>query len=221
MKDCILFFVKYPTPGEVKTRLAKDSSPELAAEFYSVFVEEKLSELAENTEADIIVCHAPESARKDMPDWLGTSYRYIGQKGTDLGIRMENGFREAFFMGYGRVVLVGSDIPALTADIIQEALNALSPDTAALGPADDGGYYLIGFQKGSLVPDIFHHMEWSTDLVFQQTVSRLEEAGTAVHELPQLEDTDTIEDVETLIALGSMGPLGPKSLAMARKLTGM
>ncbi|SOB59831.1 conserved protein of unknown function [Pseudodesulfovibrio profundus] len=220
MKDCILFFAKYPMPGEVKTRLAEGSFPELAAEFYATFVEDKLEELLAECSSDIIVCFAPEKAGGAMRDWLGSELRYIGQKGTDLGRRMENAFREAFFMGYERVVLVGSDIPALSASILQEALDSLTPEQPCIGPADDGGYYCIGFHKLGFIPDVFKNMEWSTDLVLQQTVSILEDKGMQYHELPPLADTDTIEDVETMVALGTSGPLKPRSLALARKLVG-
>lgn len=221
MSDCILFFVKYPTPGEVKTRLAEKSSPELAAEFYKVFVEEKLAELAGCCHADIIIFHTPEASGADMVDWLGADRRYLIQKGSDLGRRMENAFREAFFMHYERVVLVGSDIPGMTPAIITAGLNALTPDTASLGPADDGGYYLMGFHKNGFVPEIFRDMEWSTQDVFQHTVNRIRSAGKSYVELDRLEDTDTMEDVETLVALGTKGPLGGKALAAAKKLIGM
>jgi len=221
MKDCILFYVKYPEPGEVKTRLADDCSPELAAEFYTVLVEEKLAELSKGCEADILICYAPEKARRQMTEWLGKDYRYIAQKGSDLGRRMENGFREAFFMGYDRVVLVGSDIPGLTPEIINEGLTQLIPETASLGPADDGGYYLIGFPRSGIVPTIFQNMDWSTDTVFQTTLTRLEDNGATCHILPSLEDIDTYEDLETLAALGSAGPLSNKALQVARKITGM
>lgn len=218
MKDCVLFFVKYPVPGEVKTRLARNSSPELVAEFYATFVEEKLAELVDGCAADIIICHAPEKAGPAMRDWLGENHRYIGQKGTDLGRRMENGLREAFFMGYDRVVLAGSDIPGLTPAILAEGLDALTETTATIGPADDGGYYCIGFHKKGFKPEVFRNMEWSTSSVFDKTISGFEKAKLDYHVLPPLEDTDTIEDVETLIALGSAGPLGPRTMAEARRL---
>ncbi len=221
MNDCLLFFVKYPEPGEVKTRLAEDTSPEMAAEFYEVFAAEKLVELNVSTDFDVVVAFAPEIRKDDMPDWLGDDNQYIGQKGGELGRRMENAFREAFLLGYERVVLAGSDIPGLTPAIVAEGLNSLTTDTACIGPADDGGYYLIGFHKQGFVPQVFRSMEWSTEDVFQQTAKRLDDSGKAYVELPRLEDTDTLEDVETLAALGSVGPLGGKALALARKMTGM
>ncbi|QGY40173.1 DUF2064 domain-containing protein [Pseudodesulfovibrio cashew] len=220
MNDCVLFFVKYPEPGEVKTRLAENSSPELAAEFYATFVEEKFEELLSGCKAKIIVCFAPETAGQAMRDWLGEYHRYVGQKGADLGRRMENGFREAFFMKYERVVLAGSDVPGLSPAIIEEALEALTPDTACLGPADDGGYYLIGFHRKGFVPEVFRNIDWSTERVFEQTASLISGQGMKTHILPNLEDMDTLEDVETLIALGSAGPLGTRSIAEARRLLG-
>jgi len=221
MKACILFFVKYPEPGEVKTRLAEETSPELAAEFYSVFAKEKLAELSAGCDADVLIFYAPETARNDMADWLGPEHRYLAQKGVDLGRRMENGFREAFFMGYEAGVLVGSDIPGLSPEIIREGLESLTPETVSIGPADDGGYYLIGFHKGGFKPDVFRNMPWSTEDVLQYTANRLEDMGMERVELVRLEDTDTLEDVETLAALGTVGPLGGNALAVAKKLSGM
>lgn len=221
MSECILFFVKYPEPGEVKTRLAEDTSPEGAAEFYRVFVEEKFAELDESCEADILVFYTPENIRNQMGAWLGRDTRYLAQKGAELGRRMENAFREAFFMGYEKCVLVGSDVPGLNTDIITVALQSLTPETASIGPADDGGYYLIGFHKKGFVPEVFREMEWSTEHVFQNTVDRLDGLGVEWVELDRLEDTDTLDDVETLAALGTASPLGGRALAVVKKLTGM
>jgi rSAM/selenodomain-associated transferase 1 len=221
MSDCVLFFVKYPEPGAVKTRLAVDSSPELAAEFYKVFVEEKLAELAGSVDAEIIVFFAPETARRAMGDWLGTGRRYIAQKGADLGRRMENGFREAFFMGYERVVLVGSDIPGLTPDLLAQGLTPLTPERASLGPAEDGGYYLIGFHRKGFVPEVFRDMAWSERDVLQVTLRRLAQAGRACVELDPLEDVDTLEDLQTMVALGRSGPLRGRSMELAKRLAGL
>lgn len=220
-KECVIFFVKLPVPGEVKTRLAEDTSPEGAARFYAVFAEEKLAELKGGCAADIIVCFTPEAARAEVAEWLGPDHRYIAQKGADFGRRMENAFREVFFMGYERAVLAGSDIPGLTPVILSDALESLTPETACLGPAEDGGYYCIGFHKQGFTPEVFRNMEWSTPEVFQRTVNQFDALGRKWVELVQLDDTDTLEDVETLVALGRSGPLGGKALETAKKLTGM
>lgn len=221
MRDCVLFFVKYPEPGMVKTRIADMSSPEDAADFYRVFVEEKLAELKAGCDADIVVCHHPENAGAAMREWLGKGVRYFGQKGGDLGRRMENAFREAFFLGYDRVVLAGSDIPGLSGDIVSAALEGLDSNTASIGPAGDGGYYILGFHRAGFVPEVFRQVAWSTDDVFSVTVDRLNMSGKRCAGLPQLDDLDTIEDVEELIALGNSSGLHGRVLEKARKLIGM
>ncbi|WP_054650507.1 TIGR04282 family arsenosugar biosynthesis glycosyltransferase [Salidesulfovibrio brasiliensis] len=151
MNGCILLFVKLPIPGRVKTRLASETSDEAACELYRALVEGVLARL-EALEVDVVVCYAPEDARPQMVEWLGTDKFYLSQKGADLGRRMENAFRETFFMGYDRAVLVGSDIPGLDAEECMSALRALSPKRASVGAAGDGGYYLIGFDRRNFVP---------------------------------------------------------------------
>lgn len=220
MIDCTLFFVKYPMPGQVKTRLGQASTPELAAEFYATFVEEKLAEFDGAVQSDLFIMHSPEKAGQAMADWLGKEHNFIGQKGPNLGRRMENAFREIFFMGYDRAVLVGSDIPGLTPEIINLALVGLTPERAALGPSGDGGYYLVGFHRDGFVPEIFHTDVWSVSDVFQRAHGGLVSAGKQLVDLPVLEDLDTLEDVETMVALGGLGPLGGRSLESARRLLG-
>ena len=221
MSNCIIFFVKYPEPGEVKTRLAEESSAEGAAEFYKSFVEDKLAELKDVSDADLIVFHSPESAGPAMAQWLGPDYRLIAQKGAELGRRMENAFREAFFMGYERAVLIGSDIPGLTPEIVNTALVYLEPGRACIGPAGDGGYYLIGFHRKAFEARIFQKMEWSRVDIYQRTINRLEEMNADFTELDRLDDMDTFEDVETMVALGLAGPLKGRVLELARKLVGI
>ncbi len=219
-EKCVLFFIKYPEPGSVKTRLAEGSSPELAAEFYRVFVEEKLAELEAGADGDLIVFFTPESRRDGVRDWLGPGRRLVAQKGADLGRRMENGFREAFFMGYERVVLVGSDIPGLTPEIVNRGLDCIEPDRASLGPAGDGGYYLIGFHAAGFAPEVFRTGEWSTPGVYERAFNVLTGAGLCYTELEGLDDVDTMDDVDTLLALGTLGPLKGRALEMARRLAG-
>jgi rSAM/selenodomain-associated transferase 1 len=224
MSDCILFFVKYPEPGAVKTRLAEGSSPELAAAFYQALVEDKLAELdglAQARYTELIVCYAPLTAGADMERWLGTAHRLLPQKGSDLGRRMENGFREAFFMGHERVVLAGSDIPGLTPEIIRQGLEGLTPDRAVIGPAEDGGYYLIGFHRAGFAPGVFRDMAWSEGSVYRQTLARLAEAGLAWTELAHLDDLDTLEDLQTMVALGRSGPLRGRLMELAVRLAGL
>lgn len=221
MSDCILYFVKYPHPGEVKTRLADGCSAELAAEFYRVFARKKLIEIAVTPKADMFVCYFPETMRRETVEWLGASHKYISQKGADLGRRMENAFREVFFMGYDRVVLVGSDIPGLTPDILRAGLDSLNAGSACIGPAGDGGYYLVGFHRHSFVPEVFHDMQWSREEVGQRTVNRFAALDVECTRLEPLDDIDTIRDLEEMVALGENGSLKGEVLELAQRLTRM
>ncbi|RWU02784.1 DUF2064 domain-containing protein [Pseudodesulfovibrio sp. S3] len=137
-----------------------------------------------------------------------------------LGRRMENGFREVFHMGYERAVLVGSDIPGLTPDIVNRGLAALTPEKAAFGPAGDGGYYLIGFHRNGFFPEVFKAEEWSDAAVFQRAFNLITGSGLKFAELDRLDDMDTMDDIETMLALGSAGPLRGRTLDLARKLIG-
>ena len=108
----ILFFVKYPEPGEVKTRLAATIGPDKAAELYAHFVLDLLAKL-ESTQLPFKVCFYPEQKRDLMIGWLGDGYEYSLQKGVGLGERMATAFRDAFAGGHRRVILMGSDFPDL------------------------------------------------------------------------------------------------------------
>lgn len=220
-RDCILFFVKNPVPGEVKTRLAEDSSPEGAAHFYAVFAEEKLVELADGCDGDVFVYYTPQTVKNAMVDWLGQGHRYLAQKGNSFGRRMENAFREVFFMGYERAILVVSDVPGLTPAIVTEGRDALTPETPVVGPAENGGYYCIAFHKKGFAPEVFRDVAGDTADTFQLTTNRLDSLGLKWVALPSLENTNTLEDVETLTALGLSGPLGKQALEAARKLVGV
>jgi rSAM/selenodomain-associated transferase 1 len=146
------------------------------------------------------ICFTPPDARDRIREWLGQGYRAFPQTGDDLGDRMENAFGQVFSEGVGDVLLIGSDIPGLTAEVIEEAFTVLLKNEAVIGPAGDGGYYLIGFKKRSFEPIIFHEMIWSTKTVFRETLDKLLNASLKVHVLPELTDVDTVEDLKTLMS---------------------
>jgi hypothetical protein len=120
------------------------------------------------------------------------------QQGEDLGERMKNGFVEAFAMDFKRVVLIGSDIPDLSLELIDEAFTSLREKDAVIGPSLDGGYYLIGFKNKTFSSQVFKGIPWSTERIFEQTTKILEREGLTVHFLKPLRDIDTIEDLRNL-----------------------
>ena len=196
-KNCILFFVKYPEQGKVKTRLSAEIGAVAAVELYRSFILDVLSML-EKSGIQFQICFSPENSREKFIEWLGDAYSYMPQQGEDLGQRMENALRQAFVQGFSRAVLIGSDIPDLTVELMKEAFSSLRTHDAVIGPAFDGGYYLIGFNRDTLLSEVFEGIEWSTDTVFAETLKRMEDADLKVHQLPQRRDIDTLTDLRNL-----------------------
>jgi len=194
---CLLFFVKHPQRGKVKTRLAAVIGDDSAVSVYKNMVEQMLPKLKKGT-FPLYICFFPKNAQKPIEHWLGKQYCYVPQKGKDLGERMRNGLAEAFSMGYKRVVLIGSDIPGLRIKYINEAFKSLKEMDAVIGPAYDGGYYLIGFKEKTFSPQIFEGIAWGTKNVFNETMKTLKRIRRVVHILPYQRDIDTAEDLRPL-----------------------
>ena len=194
---CLLFFIKNPEKGRVKTRLASVIGDGMAVKLYRRFLLEMLSTLNRGTFL-FTLCFYPVDSLNDLKQWLGDHYLYTPQNGENLGERMKNSFMETFAMGFKRVVLIGSDIPHLPLEFIEEAFTSLKEKDAVIGPSLDGGYYLIGFKDKTFSPQVFKGVPWSTERVFEQTTKRLEREGLAVHFLKPLRDIDTIEDLRNL-----------------------
>jgi rSAM/selenodomain-associated transferase 1 len=191
---CLLFFIKNPEKGKVKTRLASAIGDEMAAKLYKRFLLEMLFTLNRGTFL-FYLCYYPVDSLNDLKDWLGDHYLYMPQIGENLGERMKNGFLEAFSMNFKRVVLVGSDIPDLPLDFIEEAFTSLQEQDGVIGPSFDGGYYLIGFKNKSFSPRVFDGIRWGTKSVFEETLKVLKREELTVHTLKPLRDIDTAGDL--------------------------
>jgi len=198
-KRCVILFVKLPEKGRVKSRLAQRMNEDLVLRFYENMVLDTIDMLTRGR-FPFRVCFTPPDAGDRILEWLGQGYRAFPQNGDDLGDRMENAFEHVFSEGAEDALLIGSDIPGLTFEVMDEAFNALLKNEAVIGPAGDGGYYLIGFKKGPFEPVIFHDMVWSTKTVFRETMDKLHDASLKVHVLPELTDVDTVEDLKTLMS---------------------
>jgi rSAM/selenodomain-associated transferase 1 len=191
---CLLFFIKNPEKGKVKTRLASAVGGEMAVRLYKRFLLEMLSTLNKGTFL-FYLCLYPADALEDLRKWLGEEYLYMTQQGEDLGERMKNGFMEALAMKFKRVVLIGSDIPDLPLEFIEEAFTSLQEKDVVIGPSLDGGYYLIGFKDKTFSARVFEGIHWSTESVFEKTLKVLKQEGLTVHTLQPLRDIDTVEDL--------------------------
>jgi rSAM/selenodomain-associated transferase 1 len=200
-QDCILFFVKSPEQTTVKSRLAEAVGVKMAQELYRNFVLDMLDTLSDVTmegRHDLKVCFHPPKAGPDIRAWLGDACDYEPQQGNDLGERMQNAFQSSFASGYRRVLLLGSDAPDLTSEIITEGLSRLTTHAAVIGPAGDGGYYLLGFQSQTFLPAIFSGMPWSTGEVYARTREVFRRTHTNVFVLPTWRDIDTLSDLQHL-----------------------
>ena len=195
---CILLFVKYPEKGNVKTRLAKTLDETVVRELYQNFVYDSL-DLIESLHLPFFICFSPETAQDKMRAWLGELYHFIPQEGNDLGERMKNSFLQTFTEGFNTVVLLGSDTPDLPVHFIKQAIQALRTNDVVLGPSSDGGYYLIGCTKKSFSPDFFNNIQWSTNTVFQETLSIFKRLQKKAYVLPEWSDIDTVEDIQRFI----------------------
>jgi rSAM/selenodomain-associated transferase 1 len=193
-RDAVLVFVRAPELGRVKTRLAAAVGEDAALDLYrrmGRLVVDAALRLGSRT--TIRVHHTPTGRRDSVASWLGEDLTYLPQRGEDLGERMEDAFAEAFAAGHSRVVVVGSDLPDLTDDLLRRALDLLGEHDAVIGPARDGGYWLLGLRAPA--PHLFTGMPWSTAEVYDLTVSRLRAAGIEPAVLPELTDVDEADDL--------------------------
>lgn len=196
-KTLILLFIKAPVRGQVKSRLAAMIGEEAAFELYQCFVLD-IIDTVKKAGHPFRICFYPPDAGQAVTSWLGGHWRFMPQEGRDLGQRMENAFARCFSEGFERAVLIGSDLPDLTPSLLQEAMSSLAKHDVVIGPASDGGYYLIGFHKRSLLPRLFHGIPWGTETVFRETMTILQDSSLAVHRAPQWNDVDTAEDLKAL-----------------------
>jgi len=196
--SCILLFVKLPAEGHVKTRLGAQLGEDTAAKLYESFVLDTLG-LVNSLDAHLRICFSPAAAEDEFKQWLGTDYSYAPQTGRDLGQRMRNAFSQAFSDGFSEVVVIGSDIPDLPAEYLDQAFMVLGVNDVVVGPSSDGGYYLIGFSIDSFLPEAFDYISWSTADVLEQTTEILKGQGRRTRMLPQWNDIDTAEDLQLLI----------------------
>lgn len=198
----LVIFTKAPIPGEVKTRLCPPLTLDEAAGLHGSFVLDAVERGIQAAKAahgalDRYLACAPSPDLAFFKVIEGRyGFRLLSQIGADLGARMAQVFESLFADGYGRVLLVGTDVPTLPGTYYTRALQTLGTHNLALGPAQDGGYHLIGLTKA--VPSLFTGLPWSTDQVLSLTIQKAEALGLRTALLPAWRDVDTIEDLEVL-----------------------
>jgi len=194
---CVLFFVKDPKKGQVKSRLSTEFDETLTVELYKKFVNDLLAML-NKTDFTTVICFYPKDALERFTMWLGSHYYYLPQRGNNLGQRMKNSFIDAFNNNFEFAVIIGSDSPDLPPDVIKEAFLSLEMHDTVIGPCADGGYYLIGFRHNTFSPYAFEEINWSTETVFSETMNVLSNECFKIHILPKWSDVDTLSDLKAL-----------------------
>lgn len=190
----VLIFVRAPELGRVKTRLAAEVGAETALAVYRRLAEHTVHEALAAVPPDHIRIHfTPPDTEPIVRAWLGSGPGYIPQADGDLGQRLETAFAQAFGAGYTRVLVVGSDLPGISAALLRSAVDALGDSDAVLGPAQDGGYWLLGLRRP--MPEAFRGVPWSTADTCRHTVARLRAAGVQPLLLTEMTDVDTAADL--------------------------
>ena len=193
-KNKLIIFVKYPEPGRVKSRIASEIGAEKAAAVYSLMAETIIEKVSKTDVHETIIFFDPVEREKEILEWLGNSVRsYEHQRGTTIGDKMSHAFLSVFSSGAEKAVLIGTDIPEITADTVRDAFTGLDETDVVLGPAEDGGYYLIGLRQPE--PRLFSGINWSTNAVLAQTIARIEELRLEYYQLEKLRDIDTYNDI--------------------------
>lgn len=213
-QDALVIFAKAPIPGQVKTRLCPPLTPDEAATVHGSFVidtlERSRTAVAKyRLPVDRYLACAPSCTLaffKIMEE--RQAVRLLEQEGPDLGARMHRIFETLFSRSYRRVVIIGTDVPSLPLERYQHAFDLLNRFDLALGPALDGGYYVIGLKQPA--PALFENMPWSTDRVLALTKEKAASLGLSIGELAEWRDIDTIDDLNQLIDASRLDARKPK-----------
>ena len=199
-RERLIVFTRYPDPGKTKTRLIPLLGPTGAAALQREMTEHTLSQLdALRASRGITVEIRFEGGDEAlMRDWLGADLVYRPQTGDDLGTRMSICIEESFAMGDDVSIIIGTDIPGISDTIVEEAFDLLKEMDIVLGPAQDGGYYLIGLRRSvgrQAVTELFSGIEWGSDTVFENTMRIAARLGLASFQVAALADVDRPEDM--------------------------
>ncbi|MEH2359619.1 TIGR04282 family arsenosugar biosynthesis glycosyltransferase [Nostoc sp.] len=195
LKKHLIIFTRYPEPGKTKTRLIPALGTVGAANLQRQMTEYTIFQVQELQKAIAISVEVRFAGGDSqlMQDWLGLDFVYQSQGEGDLGSRMARSLRNAFQSGAEKVIIIGTDCPGLNAQILAIAFEKLHTFDLVLGPAIDGGYYLIGLCQP--IPELFVNIEWGTAQVFQKTVDIAHKLNLSYVNLLPLADVDRPEDL--------------------------
>ncbi len=203
----IILFCKVPVAGKVKTRLIPVMGADAAAHLQLRLLKRVCAELKQLRHGDMernieVELRVDGGTPAEMQTLVGFSFRFVPQGDGHLGERMHRAVVGAFADGISRVVLIGADVPQLSDTLMRVSFDALHHADVVIGPAEDGGYYLVGMNAPHTA--LFESMDWGSDTVFRDTLRAIASASLTVHVLPTLYDVDRPEDVSRWLAEESM-----------------
>ena len=199
MSVLVMPFLKAPRLGTVKTRLGREIGMSEATVIYRQLAEQQLRRIPGEFRTEIR--YAPRGVATEMRQWLGHGYRYRAQSGGDLGERMSSAFAQGFQRGHQPIIAIGADCPELDEASLRRAAGLLAESDVVLGPASDGGYYLIGLRRPE--PRLFAGIEWSTSTVLATTQARIQECGLSCSLMEKKDDIDDLAALRRHLAKGS------------------
>ncbi|WP_017654446.1 TIGR04282 family arsenosugar biosynthesis glycosyltransferase [Fortiea contorta] len=201
----LIIFTRYPEAGKTKTRLIPALGAVGAANLQRQMTEHTIFQVQELQKKTALSCEVRFAGGnwQLMQDWLGQDLAYHSQGGGDLGERMERSLREALQSGAQRVIIIGTDCPGVNSQILATAFEQTQAFDLVLGPALDGGYYLIGLHR--YIKELFANIDWGTSQVLQQTMDIAQKLNLSHLYLPPLADIDRPED----LSIWKPSPLSP------------
>ncbi|AVI51040.1 glycosyltransferase [Pukyongia salina] len=192
-KELLIIFTRNPELGKVKTRLAATVGNKIALNIYK-FLLEHTRQISMELDVSRHLYYSEEIHTKDA--WDNSLFDKRLQQGEDLGDRMKHAFQMGLKEGYEKVIIIGSDIYELDTADIEDAFSALDHNEVVIGPAADGGYYLLGMR--TLIPELFENKEWGSDSVLKDTLAQLYDKPTRL--LTVKNDVDTYDDIKDVPA---------------------
>lgn len=189
--NLLIIFTRNPELGKCKTRLAAGIGDVAALDIYKILLKHTVS-ITENLKVKKQVHYSVKIRENDF--WDNTIYSKKQQVGDDLGLRMEHAFQKGFEDGYKNIIIIGSDMFDLSQEDLEVAFHALEQHNFVIGPAEDGGYYLLGMK--SLKSEVFRNKEWGTNTVLYSTKNDLKSED--VKFLDERNDIDTVDDIKDI-----------------------
>lgn len=191
-KSALIILGRFPHPGKVKTRLAKEIGEELAAKIYRGFIEHLLLEIDKLPKTTIkFFCYAVKEDKEDLKNWVGDKVTYL-HFSEDVEENLKNAFGEIFEQGFKKVISIASDVPQISAKLVLEAFEKLESFDVVIGPDQSGGIYLYGEKKH--LPQLFKGGSRVGSKIFEETIQKIRTMNLNYFVFPNLIDVDTLDD---------------------------